>query len=154
MAYDSTTDPVLERILVNIEETLHGIVGPPAFHHRVVAVSRFMGNTLLFPNYPAIAIVPGVCKNNDQRLGLIEHTLPITLQLMVKTQRWKQAIGTLIADVRVAMLTDHTRGGLAVTTRGALDDVIDSEPSSPLGAAQMEFEIVFRTQYHDPSSAI
>lgn len=154
MAYDSTSDPVLERIISNFETTLRGIQGPPAFHHRAVDVKRFCGNPMLFPNYPAIGFVPGAVRFNDQRLALIECVLPITVQAMVKSQRWQRDIVTFCTDIQVAVLTDHTRGGVAVTTRGALTDMLDSEPSSPLGGAQMEFEVVYRTLYHDPGSPI
>lgn len=154
MAYDPTVLTVRERILLNIEESLTAIKGAPTYYHKVAKVRRFLGNTLEFPNYPAIAIVPGQDKADDSRLGLIEYRLPVTLLLMVKSQRWPADLSRLIADVRVAMTTDWTRGGLALTTCGTVEEIYDSEPSAPLGGAQLEYEVLYRTLYHDPGSAI
>lgn len=154
MSYDSTSETIREQILANVETTLLTIKGPPSYHHYVREVRRFAGNLMEFPNYPAIAIIPGTTKNDDSRLGMVEHVLPITLAVMVKSQRWRQDVETLLADCRVALTADWTRGGVALTTRGALEDILDSEPSSPLGAAQMELEVLYRTLYHDPGSAI
>jgi len=152
MAYDPTADTIREKILDNIETTLRTII-EPAYGSTLTNVVRYIGNDFEVTNYPAVAIVPGLQRNDDSRLALIEHTLPITLLLMVRAQNWRQKIERLTADVRVALLSDYTRGGVALTTRHTGDEVFDSEPSSPLGAAQVNLDVLFRTLYHDPGAA-
>lgn len=153
MAYSPAADTIREQILVNIEETLLTI-REPTYGSSLLNVKRYIGNDFEVTNYPAVVIVPGLQRNDDQRLALIEHTLPVTLLLMVRGQGWRQKIERLLADVRVALLADYKRGGAALTTRSAGEEVFDSEPSSPLGAAQVDVSVIFRTQYHDPGAAI
>jgi hypothetical protein len=154
MAYDPAQDTIRERILDNVETTLRSIQGGPTYYHRVRKVHRFLGNMAEFTSFPAIAVVPGLTRSDDRRLAMIEHTLPITLLLMVDTQDWAQKIEKLCADVRVALLADWTRGGVALTTRGTGEDIQDSEPSSPLGSARVDVEVLYRTLYHNPGAAI
>jgi hypothetical protein len=153
MAYDPAQDTIREKILKNIKTTLESIQGPPTYKHRVLKVERFMGNMMEFSSFPSVAIVPGVTTSDDARLGMIEHVLHVSLLLMVKSSSWKTETEKLIAECRVAMLSDWTRGGVALTTRGTGEDVMDSEPSSDLGGAKMDFEVHYRTRYHDPGTA-
>lgn len=152
MAYDPTADTIRLQILDNIESTLRTIL-EPTYGTSLYNVQQYMGNDFEVTNYPAVVIVPGLQRNDDGRLALIEHALPVTLLLMVRAQDWREKIDRLVADVRVALLTDYTRGGVALTTRGTGEEVYDSEPSSPLGAAQVNVEVLFRTLYHDPGAA-
>jgi len=153
MPYDPNAPTIRELILENIESTLTAM-GPPNFKNRFTKVVRYFGNTIEFPSYPAVSIVPGATTTTDQRLALLEHRMPVSLILMVRSQDWRHDLETLIADVRVAILADWTRGGVALTTRGTTEEIIDSEPSSPLGAAHIELEVLYRTLYEDPGSAI
>lgn len=153
MTYSPLTDSIRERILQNLESTI-GAIAPPTYSTKVAVVQRFAGNDLLFANYPGVAIVPGVLETNDQRLGLLEHKLQISLLVMVKSQRWRRDLDRLLSDLRVAILEDWTRGGVALDTHATVEEIVDSEPSSPLGAARMDLEVLYRTLYHDPGSAI
>ena len=154
MTYDPSVDTIRKRILDNVQEALESIAGPPTYAHRVAMVRQFLGNAMEFPNYPAIAIVPRATRSDDSRLALIEHVVPMTLLLMVRSSTWRDDIQSFLADCRVALLADHTRGGVALTTRATVEEIQDSELSSPLGGAEMEIEVLYRTLYHDPGSAI
>ena len=154
MSYAPSAPTIRERILQNLEATLRAINGAPTYRHHVRKVYRFFGNAFqIGGGLPAIVIVPDVQRNTDQRSFLIEHTLPIRLLLVVESQSWRTELEALLADCRVSLLADWTRGGIALTTRILGEEVFDSEPSAPAGGAQMDLEVLFRTLYQDPGAA-
>lgn len=153
MAYNPAQDTIRQKIIADVKARIEAIK-PPSFYSHMRIVELFNGNTLQFPNYPAVAIVTGQTRSDDQRLALIEHVLPITLMLMVKSTSWRRDCEKLLADCRVALLSDVTRGGVALTTAMTVEEVFDSEPSTSLGAAQLELEVRYRTLHDDPGSAI
>jgi len=149
--YDPSQLPIGERIVLNVVSTLQA-VAPPTYATSVREVRRFDGNAFHTHKLPAIAVVEGVEEHDNQRLAIIEHVLPLNLVLAVHGQDWQVQLKKLAADIRVAILADHTRGGLSMDTRVSSTEVFDSEPSSPLGVAQIDVRIRYRTAYHNPGS--
>lgn len=152
MSYDPSQYPVGERIVQNVESTLLAIASP-TYATDVRKVHRWDGNAFDAIDYPAITIVEGVEKTDDNVGKIIRHELPISLVIGLIDQDWFRKLKKLLADVRVALMTDHTRGGLAEDTKILSLEVFDSTPSEPLGVAQIDLRIRYRTLFHDPTTA-
>jgi hypothetical protein len=60
----------------------------------------------------------------------------------------------LLADARVALTADVTRGGKAVTTQILSDQIYDvSKTADPICSAIVEVRVLYRTLYEDPTTA-
>lgn len=141
-----------ESILSNVETVLSAIA-TPSYGTTVRRVSRWSGDDLKVTMPPEIIVVPGAESHVDTRLMIIEHTMPLALHLVVRGSNWATLLSKLIADVRVALLTDHTRGGKALTTRVLNDQIFDvGTTTDPVASAIVEVEIVYRTLTLDPTT--
>lgn len=153
MAYDPSALPIRERILRNIEAAL-ATIAPPTYANTVRAVHRYDANGLKIQSWPAAIVHPVGDRNDDRRLALIEHEMDVDVGLVVNDQAWRSVLETLIADARVALTTDHTLGGLALTTQVRAHTVFDSGGSSPAGVAQLSVTVLYRTLYLEPTTAV
>jgi hypothetical protein len=149
--YTPALDSVREKILDNLASTLTAIA-PPSYASTVATVKRFEG-PFEITSYPGICIVPGQETTDDTRISILSHELPVTLVLAVYDSQWREILNKLLADVRVAVLADWTRGGNALTTRVTNQEVVDSSPSQPIALAQMDLVVLYRTLYADPTVA-
>jgi hypothetical protein len=152
MPYDPTRLPVGERIVLDVVAVLDAIA-PPAYASKVKGkVRRWDGNPFDATKFPAVAVVEGVEERDDANSGRISYLLPLSLMLVVHGQDWNTQLKKLAADIQVALTNDHTRGGLAFDTKVGTLEIFDSEPGKPIGVAQMDARIRYRTQYHDPGT--
>lgn len=144
-------DPTIRsQILSNIQSTL-ATIATPAYKTSVATVREWNGSVFEVNSYPCVIVVPQGESHNDGRIGIVEHTMDILLVLGVYDQAWKTRIQDLIADVRVALTTDWTRGGVALTTQILDDEVFEADPSNPISEAQMSVRVLYRTLYNNPS---
>lgn len=147
---------VEEQILDDITQTLLGIQGAPLFENVVYAVHQATTNAMELPARPAIVMIPGDSDESDDRLGMIQVWLPITLVLVmdVYDETWPAKVRSFVADVKAALREDWTRGGLAVTTRVRASEIWASESTEPIAGARVDFEVYFRHLIHDPTAPI
>jgi hypothetical protein len=153
MSYDPSRTPIRELILQNVETVLRSIA-PPSYASTILFVRRWNGNVALdVPEYPCALIVPLTERSDDSRSTIIEHSMQLGIVLGVRSDTWMQDMNRLLADVRVALLTDPSRGTVAATTRITDEDVYDGDPRQNIGSAQLVAEISYRTLYEDPTTA-
>ena len=153
MAYPAGTT-IRESILSNIDTTLAAIATTPATYKTVPGtVRRWNGNSFEVPTYPCIIVVPNGETHDDGRIGIVQHTMNLLIVCGVYDSNWKTALQDLVTDVRVALTTDWTRGGKALTTQILNDQVFEAEPTNPLAEAQVNVRVLYRTLYSDPTTA-
>lgn len=153
MTYDPSILPVRERILANLQTTLESVTGAPTYALKLEQVKRFGGNTQTkITDYPGCIIVPQEERTDDGRICIQEHWMPVDLLLVVRKETWRQDINKLLADVRVALLSDYTRGGLAVWTKTIAEDVYEPATTEPVASARMQIQIYYRTAFDDPTA--
>ena len=153
MAYPGGT-LVRESILSNIDTVLAAIATTPATYKTTpLTVRRWTGNVFEVPTYPCIIVVPTGETHDDSRIGIVQHTMDLLIVCGVYDSNWKTALQDLVIDVRVALTTDWTRGGKALTTQILGDQLFEAEPSNPLAEAQITVRILYRTLYSDPTTA-
>lgn len=153
MPYDPSLLPIGERIVQHVQATLEAIAPPTYATTLTGRVRRWDGNPFEVTNGPAVAIVEGPERQDDQVGKIIRHELPIQLEIGVFGQDWSLQLHKLLADLRVALTADWTRGGLALDTKIESAEVLDSFPSGPMAVAHMDLLIRYRTLYHDPTTA-
>lgn len=154
MAYDPSATPVRERILQNVETVLLSI-GPPSYGTDTPHVRRWNGNAdENIPTTPAVLIVPLPETSDDEVSCMVRHTMELGLIAVLRTDTWPAEINKFLADMRVALLADPSRGGIAVTTRITDENVADNDPAENLGSAQMIVQVHYRTLYDDPNTPI
>jgi hypothetical protein len=154
MPYSPSTLTVKDSILDNLVASIQAIA-PPSYGTNMSGrtVRIWNGDPFDLPSYPAVLVLPIGERTHDQRLRLLSHELEVAVVACVKDQRWPDLLDRLLADLRVAMLADWTRGGKAVTTRIEETTYWDAEASKPVGAAQVMLRIIYRTVYDDPTTA-
>ncbi len=152
MPYDPGESPIRERILVNIEETLAAIA-PPSYATEIKFVRRWNGNSKQVPETPCALIVPLPEKTDDSIASLLTHFMEVGVVFAIRSSTWPEAMNKLLADARVALLEDPSRGGVAVDTQITDENTVDNAPKSEIGEARMILLIHYRTTYEDPNTA-
>ena len=114
---------------------------------------RWTGNIFEVPSYPCIIVVPQGETHDDSRIGIVQHTMDLLVVCGVYDTNWETSLQDLLTDVRVALTTDWTRGGYALTTQIVGDQVFEAEPTNPLAEAQVTVRVLYRTLYSDPTTA-
>jgi hypothetical protein len=153
MAYPTDTT-VRETILANIDTTLAAIATTPLTYKTVPnTVRRWTGNVFEVPSYPCIIVVPTGETHDDSRIAIVQHTMDLLIVCGVYDSNWKTTLQDLVTDVRVALTTDWTRGGKAITTQIISDQIFEAEPTNPLAEAQVTVRVFYRTLYNDPTTA-
>lgn len=153
MVYDPSALTIRERILRNIEAAL-ATIAPPEYANTIAKVMRYDANAVTrIQAWPAAIVHPGSERHNDNRLALVEHEMDVEIGLVVQGQDWSAKAETLLADARVALTEDYSRGGIALTTRILGSEVFDAGASTPTGLAQLSVQVLYRTRYEDPTTA-
>lgn len=152
MTYDPSQIEVGERILQDLETTIKAI-STPDYAFKMKHVGRYKGTILQnIPEFPACVIVPLEETVVEKINPLHEHTLPVALILGYRGADWREKVRQLALDVQVAVLSDYTRGNLAMDTRWKGLTPIESDPTKSFGGIQANIEIVYRTLYHEPTT--
>jgi len=145
---------VREQILDNIDTVLAGIV-TPTYATTVRQVRRWNENVLQnLTTFPLVVVVPFAESINQAEVSpLMVHDLEIGLVLAVRGSDWQDQLDKLAADVRVALMTDWTRGGKAENTILQSCTFYEPNKDSPVAQAQVDLRVRFRTLFSDPASA-
>jgi hypothetical protein len=152
-----TDDPARATIMGNIVTALQGIAGAPTYRTTVHSsnVKVLGANALQLPSFPALIV-------EVERQTTTDNVFPMILQRMQfdvlaavesRTDALKK-VRDLIEDVRIALLTDVSRGGLAVDTHVTADEPFVPEVSQPLYAARITVDVQYRHQRLDPSAVL
>lgn len=160
MAYtDHATDlTISERIMQNILSTLRGITVSNGFATELgegrVERAEF---AIQVKHDVFVAIVEQFDDISDHLSERIEHTKRVALCVTFKGKNWRTDIKPVLADIRAALLATPQRGtgpsgGNAISTR-ILNETLFDQPSQ-VGSAQVDLEILFRTAYLDPTTAL
>jgi hypothetical protein len=158
MAWPSGTS-VRSSILSNLVTTLQGITGSPTYKTTVQRVTLAGIDPSAITVDPAILVVPARVAASDDRLELIMGTMTTTLVLALRDQTTAEAGGAnvptpvydFIEDVRLALLTDVTRGGFARDTHVLSDDPFPLDVSDPLWGAELSISIDYAHSRSDPT---
>lgn len=146
-------DPTISlRIRDNLLAAVQAIA-PPTYRSTVRTARVWDGDVFRVDAYPLVAVVILEEAHDDSRLALVQHTMRAVLVLGVQGASWKDLLDDLIADVRVALTSDHTRGGVAVTTQVLRTRIYDATAVNPTAEAHVEFLVLYRTLYSDPTQA-
>lgn len=156
MTYPADTT-VRERILTDVETSLAAIA-PPNFKLTLGAgyVQRWNGNAFLADTDQIAVVVPLEETHDDGRIGIVQHTMSLLIVLGLRAEDWATRLSDFIADVRLALTKDATawtRGGLALTTRILSDRIFDASSSTPVAEAHLNVQVLYRTDYADPTTA-
>lgn len=154
MPYNPANPPIREQILSNLVTSL-SLIQTPGYTVNIAKVRRWNGDTLDINEFPSIIVAPTGENHDDSRLSLISSVMSVSLYLVLRSSNWQTEINKFLADMRVAITADVTRGGYAVTTRILSDQVYDvSRTTDPVASASVDLEILYRTLYEDPTTAI
>lgn len=156
MAWPSGT-PVAQQVFEHIVTTLQAIQGAPNFKTTVKSVRVAGKDVTELDHFPAILVQPWRASYRDDTAPTIRGEMLLTIQPIVASDVESEIpdkLTDLIEDIRVALLTDHTRGGIAHTTQ-----VQSSEPYAivegwPVFAADLFVVVLYRHLYLDPATAI
>lgn len=151
MTYDPTRPTVRQLVLDSIEATIKAIALPD-YGTKFETVRQWNGNVLTVNAYPCALIIALEDQHDDTRMGIIENVLDVAIAVGVRGQDWPARLDRAMADIRVALLNDWNRGGVAASTSILHTLVWDSEPTSPIAAAQVLVRVLYRTLYEDPTT--
>lgn len=153
MPYNPANTTVRESIISNVVTTLAAI-NVPTYSMKVNLARRWNGNDFDINEFPAAVVVPSGESHEDGRLHLITSTMDIALHLVMRSADWSTEMHKLLADARVALTADVTRGGKAMTTQILSDQIYDvSKTADPICSALVEVRVLYRTLYEDPTTA-
>ena len=153
MVYNPALTTVRESIISNIVTTL-AAVNTPTYSMKINAARRWNGDDFDLNEFPAAIVLPSGESHEDGRLCLITSTMDIALHLVLRSADWSTEMHKLLADARVALTSDVTRGGKAVTTQILSDQIYDvSRTADPVCSALVEIRVLYRTLYEDPTTA-
>lgn len=158
MAYPTGT-PASELIMQNVATTLAAIATPGYYNdvEAVVRLSQLSDVEQLKAQMPAILVTPPTLTLSDSRAAIVTATASFVVRgYLIAHTGQLAALEKLGADIRVALLTDWTRGGYALTTRVTSQELLVSagEMSEPVSAVDLTVEIEFRHLYQDPNTTV
>lgn len=153
MAYPAD-QTVLERIMENIRSTIDAIA-TPAYKNTVRHCGWMGGEDFIVPGYPAVLLTSSTVDENDSTHAIISCVLNVQMTLVIEQEGDEVVdMSGFLSDVKVALLTDYTRGGLAVTTKVTRGEMAPFDIIPPYIVADMSVQVQFRHLYADPTTAI
>lgn len=153
MVYDPSRTPVDELVLQSIETALRGITVVDGYSQDMRSVERWGPNAInRTGSFPCAVVLPFEETHDDSRIALLHTSKEIGISLGVDTKDWKTQLEKLLADVQVALFADHTRGGVAVTTKILAKGIQDSTGSGSRAAAHVYVQVLYRTLRDDPTT--
>lgn len=154
-------DTVREKIFLDLVTTLSGISVANGYENNIASVERWNMNGNNKASVPAIIINSGPEKDSDSVAYNLTHCLlTVFLELWVRQNETESAatatdrlLNSLLGDIKKALQTDVTRGGVAVDT-----EVTDIESFETIEGQQhagliITLEIEYRHQQQDPKVA-
>lgn len=158
MAYPTGT-PVKERVMTNLVAALEAIDGSPAYHHEVLAVKRQSPDNpvLVFTaqEFPAIILSHADISRDDSVNAMIQCELGVTVRAsLLDRENHATELEWLVADLHKALLTDVTRGGVAMDTKILGETVYEQEEVTGVASVDLAVRVRFRHLYDDPNTPI
>ena len=147
--------PVDQRIVSNLVTTLQGIVAGGVFKTTVRMVKVAGKDVPKLDSFPAILIQQPRVTYDDRTAGILRGDMFVMMQAVVRSDgdAIPSLLSDLIADVRVALLADYTRGGDAQDTSMQSSEPYALVDGYPLFGADIQVSILFRHLYADPATA-
>jgi hypothetical protein len=145
----STSDPVHERIMDHIVNTLESIMQVNGYKFNVAKVDRVKTPPKKVSKFPYLIV--GMNNEpedyaNDAQMFL---TLSITIIAWIKSHNQADDCSAIIAEIKKALAIDPTRGGLALDTavkdKRATLDKISFPTAQPYGRTELDVEVLY---YH------
>lgn len=152
-------ESIREQIVANAATALAAINGSGDYHTALETIARSQLVPRNLDALPATHVREGEERIVDGPDPLITRILSLhVLGWIAREVDEPDALATmknrLQADIERAVLTDPTRGGLAVNTRVAGSPAVDDLEADHLGAVQVDFEVLYRTRTHDPAQGL
>ena len=149
-------DTIRKLVVDDVKTTLEAITGSPTYKTTVELVEIAGKNALTLNVFPAAIISPPAIQTRGDRLDIIQATLDLTVTLAVRSYEdtIPDALYEFVEDVRVALLSDVTRGGVAMDTQVTADAPFALGPSDPIFGADLSVEVLYRQLRTDPATAI
>jgi hypothetical protein len=150
------SESIRELILQHCETSLAAVNGVGSYQLDLETVSRGQGAPSNLDVLPAARIAEGTESVTNGPDPLITRTLPITVTGWVRVSDDSLvSLATLRnrmqQDIETALLTDWTRGGLAVNTRLTGSRTPDDDEPDVLGSVEVSFELLYRTRHNNPT---
>lgn len=155
-------DDIREKIIKNIQTSLEAINGLGNYSNTFVAgsIQRFKQSGVIATTIPFILLhegpvecEPGVYPLTDKRLTIFLTV--VTRHDETADSRYSEEImNSLRADIERAMMADTRRGENAIDTNIKRLGEIEIQEGEPEIAAEMEFEIHYRTLRTDPGTIV
>ncbi len=146
------SDSVRERIMEHCKTSVLGINGAGAYHLAMATVRR--GELTPDDPLPATGLSEGEETVTEGPSGLLTRILPVAVEARAQSVdvELPTLANRLLADVERSMLSDPTRGGLAVDTRMTENTALIDEAPGVLASVRVSFEVHYRTRRGDPSA--
>lgn len=147
-------DPLLTQIMDNMVAAI-GQISPTNGYERTVRTTSRMSLMPAQPQYDAVFMAAVSEEKTDLAVQVKESKATISvLGIASDADDTVDAVHKLAADITKALHVDPTRGGLALDTRvvGIVYDI--SEEVAPLGACNLEVEVIYRHRLGDPYTAV
>ena len=153
MAWPSGTT-VREQVLDNILSTCLSISAPGS--KTTVNFAGFVGNDVfMVPGYPAVLLASPSVSYDDSIHGIISCKMRVAVVLVLDTStNTLDSISDFVEDFRMALLADHTRGGVAVDTHISQDDTAPTSVPEPYIVADVVLDVTYRHLRADPTAEI
>lgn len=155
MAYPSGTI-VDQAVIDDLVTTCEGIA-TPSYFFTVEAVKAIANiDTQWQAEFPCILIGEPTITFDDGVNGRLAGEMRLVIRGCVEDRIAGYASARKLgADIRKAVLADHTRGGVALDTHVDTQELIeipgDPQTAGPIAAVDVAVRINFRHQYDDPT---
>lgn len=148
-------EPIQERILQDIRESLSAIDGTGAYHHALASVERGK------PDVPEdLTQLPAAFIAAGDETVIQDTNLLHTRRLPVSVEAWVRSadgdlptrVSRMIADMERSLLADPTRGGLAIRTELLGSGKTLDESPGVLASARVDIAVHYWTLVGNPAS--
>ncbi len=150
--------PLIESILDDVVTQCKTIDTDSDYYNTVLTVERISKSAFSRVNFPGIAVG---CISESKSEGNFGQTFSTAEILVVVTDRVQigsdgdEALSKLAADVEMAVMADHTRGGIAINTHVTkIDRDWPLDRADNLWLVSLTFQVDFRHSRTDPSTAV
>lgn len=151
-------DTIRERIVKNIVTSLQGITVANGYDNTVLSVQRLKqsGNPAI--DVPLILVAEGPENASAGPNPLTNKVLEVSIGIVtrqdeaVDPRSADEMMNSLRGDVEKAMVSNYTRGGLAIDTMATGGTRIGVQEGEPELGIEMLFEIHYRHARTDPRS--
>lgn len=112
-------------------------------------------------SFPVALVVPQGQENERTGTGgattVWERTLSVQIDYWIRVMRDfepDQELSDALHDVEATLSDDHTIGGAAIDSEVIGDRPSEAEAENPLYGITIDFQVIYRTKFRDPSSTV